>query len=49
MRGKDGSDKDKDNNKDNDEDDDSKQEHTKDNAPAASAMSINTGMFVFFS
>ena len=38
-----GSNKDKGNN-----DNDSKQEHTKDNTPAASATSVNSGMFVFF-
>ena len=43
IGGKDGS------NKSNDKDDNSKQEHTKDNAPTASAMSINSGMFIFFS
>ena len=40
----DGSNKDEDNNEDND----SEQEHTKDNAPTASATSVDTGMFVFF-
>ena len=50
--GKDGSKKDntsedKGNKEDNDKDYDRKQEHTKDNTPAASATNIN-GMFVFF-
>ena len=50
MRGKDGSNKDnmsKDEGNNN-KDDDSEQEHTKDNAPAASATSVDSGMFVFF-
>ena len=47
--GKDGSNKDNmSKDEGNDEDNDSEQKHTKDNAPTASAMSVDSGMFVFF-